>query len=71
MRNEELVKYQKEVLNAFNSLEGDRNKPYLLANRKTYSINDIIREVESLSDFGLKQIRSWVRLQDYIKNKKK
>lgn len=71
MRNEELVKYQKEVLDAYNQLEGDRNKPYLLANRKTYSINDIIREVENLTEFGMKQIRSWVRLQDYIKNKKK
>lgn len=71
MRNKELIKYQKEVLNALNQNEGDRNKPYILTNSKIYSLNDVIREVESLSEFGLKQIRSWAKLQDYIKNKQK
>lgn len=71
MRKENLIKYQKDVLNALNQLEGDRNKPYILTNGKTYSINDVIKEVESLSEFGMKQLRSWSKLQEYIKNKKK
>lgn len=70
MRKQELVKYQKEVLDALNQIEGDRNKPYMLTNSKVYSVNDVIKEVESLSDFGMKQLRSWAKLQEYIKNKK-
>lgn len=70
MRKQELVKYQKEVLDALNQIEGDRNKPYILTNSKVYSVNDVIKEVESLSDFGMKQLRSWSKLQEYIKNKK-
>jgi len=71
MRKQELVKYQKDVLNALNEYVGDRNKPYILTNSKTYSINEVIKEVESLSEFGMKQLRSWAKLQEYIKNKKK
>ena len=70
MRKKELIKYQKEVLDAYNSLDRDRDKPYLISGQRTYSINDIIKEIEGLTDFGMKTIRSWVNLQNYIKNKK-
>ena len=70
MRKKELAKYQKEVLDAYRSLDKDKDKPYLLCGYKSYSINDIIKEVEELTDFGLKTIRSWVSLDNYIKNKK-
>ena len=64
MRKKELVKYQKQVLDALNQHGGDMDKPFLVANRKTYSINELIKEVENLTDFGLVQIRSWVRLHE-------
>ena len=67
MRKEELIKYQSEVLFALSQHEGDKDKPFLLVNRKTYSINDIIREVENLTEFGLKQIRIWVNIQERVK----
>ena len=67
MRKEELIKYRNEVLFALSQHEGDRDKPFLLVNRKTYSINDIIKEVENLTDFGLKQIRIWVNIQERVK----
>jgi len=67
MRKEELIKYRNEVLFALSQHEGDRDKPFLLVNRKTYSINDIIREVENLTEFGLKQIRIWVNIQNRVK----
>lgn len=61
MRKKELIKYQKAVLDELNQYDGDRNKPYILTNSKVYSVNDIIREVETLSDFGMKQLRSWAK----------
>ena len=66
MRKKELAKYQKQVLNALNNHDGDKDKPFLVANRKTYTINEIIKEVENLTDFGLVQIRSWVRVNERI-----
>ena len=58
MRKKELIKYQQDVLDTLFQLPTDKDKPFLVSNQITYNINDVIREVESLSDFGMKFIRS-------------
>ena len=70
MKKEELVKYKKDVLDAMYQLTVDMNKPYILMGKKVYTANEVIREIDGLTDFGMKMIRSWVKLQEYIKSKK-
>jgi hypothetical protein len=70
MRKEKLVKYQQQVLDELNSKTTDKDKPYILMGRNSYSINDCIREVTELTDFGLKTIRSYALLKEELKSKK-
>jgi len=69
MRKEDLIKYQKDVLKDLNSKD-DKDKTYLISNHIKYSINDIIKEVEGLTPFGIVSIRSWVISHKLGKKKK-
>ena len=61
MRKKELAKYRDKAIEPLMEMSiEDRAKPFLVSGQITYTVNDVIREVECLTDFGMKYIRSWV-----------
>ncbi len=62
MRKKQLILHQKEVIESLRNLTIDIDKPYIVSGQRTYSVNDVIREVDNFTDFGSKFIRSWVNL---------
>ena len=45
-----------------NHSEEERNKPYLSTSEKTYSMNNLIKEIKEQSEFGEKVVLNIVKL---------